>query len=104
MMKLFCTFTPRLLDAYRIRQKRRIPALCVTYSHLSDDKFVYQNVGLGSFTQDGRRSMEDEGDTSPHFSEVSIGNVLTLFSVHTTNLKAYIARLNTPLSYKSTSV
>ena len=31
---------------------------------------------------------------------VSIRNVLTLFLVHTTNLKAYIARLITPFSYK----
>ena len=31
---------------------------------------------------------------------VSIGNVLTLFLVHTTNLKVYIARLITPFSYK----
>ena len=30
----------RLLDVYRLRQKRRIPALYVTYSHLNDDKFL----------------------------------------------------------------
>ena len=65
---LCCTFTPRLLDAYRLRQKRRIPALCVTYSHLSDDKFLCQNVGLGNSTQHGRRSVGDEGDASPHFT------------------------------------
>ena len=39
--------------------------------------------------------MGDEEDASPLFSlrGVSIGNVFTLFSVRTTNLKAYIARL-----------
>ena len=44
----------------------------------------------------------DEGEASPAFlpEGVIIGNVLTLFLVHTTNLKAYIARLITPLSYK----
>ena len=88
---LCCTFTPRLLDAYRLWQKRRIPPLCVTYCHLSDEKFLCQNVGLGSSTQHGRRSVGDERDASPHFSAwgVSIGNILTLFLVHTTNLKAY---------------
>ena len=40
----------RLLDAYRLRQKRRIPALCVTYSNLNDDQFLWQNVGLGTQT------------------------------------------------------
>ena len=40
------TFTPRLLDAYRLRKKRHIPAFCLTYSHLSYDKFLCQNVGL----------------------------------------------------------
>ena len=65
---LCCTFTPRLLDAYRLWKKRWIPALCVTYCHLSDEKFLCQNVGLGSSTQHGRRSVGDEGDASPHFS------------------------------------
>jgi len=67
MTNLCCT--PRLLDAYRLRQKRRIPALCITYSHLSDDKFLYQNVGLGSSkqAQHGRRSVEDEGTRPPPF-------------------------------------
>ena len=53
-----------MFDAYRLRQKRRIPALCVTYSHLSDEKFLCQNVGLGSSTQaqHGRESVGDEGD------------------------------------------
>ena len=79
----------RLLDAYRLLQKLRIPALCVTYSHLSDDKFLCQNVGLGSSTQaqHGRRSVGDEGDEGdegdayPTFRPegVSIGNVLVLF-------------------------
>ena len=59
---------PCLLDAYRLRPKRRIPALCLTYSHLSEDKFLCQNVGLGSSTQHGRRSVGDEGTTSPRFS------------------------------------
>ena len=52
-----------LLDAYRLRPKRRVPALCATYSHLSDDKFICQNIGLGSSTQHGRRSVGDEGTT-----------------------------------------
>ena len=50
--------------AYRRPQKRRIPALCATYSHMSDKKCICQNVGLGSSTQahHGRRSVGDEGD------------------------------------------
>ena len=68
-----------------------LPALClsptaealrVTYSHLSDDKFVSQNVGLGSSTQaqHGRRSVGDEGDADhPRPVGVSLGNVLILF-------------------------
>ena len=75
-----------MLDAYRLRQKRRIPALCVIYSHLSDDKFLCQNVGLGSSTQaqHGRRSVGDEGDEGdayPTFRPegVSLGNVFVLF-------------------------
>ena len=79
---LCCTVTPRLLDAYRLRQKQLIPAFCVTYSHLSDDKFLCHNVGLGSSTQaqHGRRSVGDEGDADhPAAWGVSIGNVLILF-------------------------
>ena len=68
LRNLCFTFTPCLLDAYRLRPKRRIPALCVTYSHLSDDKFLCQNVGLGNSTQHGRRSVRDEGTTSLLFS------------------------------------
>ena len=62
-------------------RKRWIPALCVTYSHLRDDKLLCQNVGLGSSTQHGLRSVGDEGDASPNLQSegVSIGNVLTLF-------------------------
>ena len=39
-------------------------------SHLSDGKFLSQNVGLGSSTQaqHGCRSVGDEGDASPQFS------------------------------------
>ena len=73
-----------LLDAYRLRPKRRIAALCLTYSHLSDDKFLCQNVGLGSSTQHGRRSsptFQPEGD--------SIGNVPPLFHFIKANLQAY---------------
>ena len=49
---------------YNNRKKRRIPALCVTYSHLSDEKCLCQNVGLGSSikAQHGRGSVGDEGD------------------------------------------
>ena len=98
---LCCTFTPRLLDAYRLRQKRRVPTLCVTYSHLSDDKFICQHVGLGSSTQHGRRSVGDEGDASPHFSAWRGQHRKCPHTclIHTTNLKAYIARLITPFSY-----
>ena len=55
----------------------------VTYSHLIDDTFLCQNVGLGSSTQaqHGRRSVGDEGARPPTFRPegVSIGNVLILF-------------------------
>ena len=93
------TFTPRLLDAYRLRQKRRIPALCVTYSHLSDDKFLCQNVGLGNSTQHGRRSVWDERNTSPTCQPQgdSIGNVPPLFQL-IKQMYMHIARLITPLS------
>ena len=79
---------PCLLDAYRLRQNRRIPAICVTYSHLSDDKFLCHNVGLGSSTQHGRRSVGDERARPPNFRPqgVSIGNVFILFSFHKINL------------------
>ena len=36
-----------LLDAYCLRRNQRIPVLCVTRSHLSDEKFLCGNVGLG---------------------------------------------------------
>ena len=49
---------------------------------MSDDKFLCQNVGMGSSTQaqHGRRSVGDEGDAYPTFRPegVSIGNVLVL--------------------------
>ena len=88
-----------MLDAYRLRPKRRIPALCVTYSHLSDDKFLCQNVGLGSSTQHGRRSVREEGTTSPTFQPEgdSIGNVPPLFQFIKANLQAYSETDHTPL-------
>ena len=36
---------------YRLQRNQRIPALCVILSHLNDDKFLCQMVGLGSPTQ-----------------------------------------------------
>ena len=99
-MKYLCfTFTPRLLDAYRLRQKQRIPALYVTYSHLSDDKFLCQNVGLGNSTQLGRRSVRDERNTSPTFQPQgdSIGNVPPLFQLIKTNVHAYSETDHSPL-------
>ena len=93
MMKFVLHFHPRLLDAYRLRQKRRIPILCVTYFHLSDDKLLFQNVGLGSSTQ--RRSVGTRGTRPSTFQPegASIGNVLTLFQ-----FIKQIYRLITPLS------
>ena len=93
------TFTPCRLDAYRLRPKRRIPALCVTYSRLSDDKFLCQNVGLGSSTPHGHRSVGDKGTTSPHFSAWwdSIGNVPPHFQFIKTNLQAYSEADHSPL-------
>ena len=38
-MKFVFHIPTGLLDAYRLRPKRQIPALCVTYSRLSNDKF-----------------------------------------------------------------
>ena len=78
-----------MLDAYRLRQKQRIPALCVTYSHLSNDKFLCQNVGLGSSTQaqHGRRSVGDEGARPPPFGmRVQHRKCPHTFSVHKTNI------------------
>ena len=86
-------------DAYRLRQKRRIPARYVTYSHLSDDKFHSQNIGLGSSTPHRRRLLGDEGDASPTFQPEgdSIGNILTHFQF-IKQMDKHIARLITPLS------
>ena len=83
-----CVAPPSLFDGYRLQKKRRIPAICVTYSHLSDDKFLCQNVRLGSSTQHGRRSVGDEGNTSPTLQPEgdSIGNVPLLFQFIKTNL------------------
>ena len=99
LWNLCFTLTPCLLDAYRLRPKRRISALCVTYSHLSEDKFLCQNVGLGSSTQHGRRSVGVKGTTSPHFSAWgdSIGNVTPLFQFIKTNLQAYSDADHSPL-------
>ena len=89
MMKYVFHFHTRLLDAYRLRQKRRIPALCATYSHMSDEKFLGQNVGLGSSTQahHGRRSVGDEGDAD---QPAALGDQHKkcphTFSVHKTNI------------------
>ena len=102
---LCCTFTPRLLDAYRLRQKRRIPALCVTYFYLR--KCWWKNdlpkCRIGKFYTAWASIGGGRGGRVPptfQLEGVSIGNVLTLFLVHTTHLKAYIARLLTPFSYK----
>ena len=38
-------------DTYRLWRNQQIPALCVILSHLPDDKFICQKVGLESPTQ-----------------------------------------------------
>jgi len=66
---------------------------CVTYSHLSDDKFLCQNVGLGSSTQaqHGRRSVGDEGDADhPTAWGGQHRKCPRTFSVHKTNYRLYI--------------
>ena len=67
--------------AYRLRLKWRIPALCATYSDMSDEIFLCQNVGLRSSPQEqhGRRSVGDEGDADhPLYSETDHSPLLKI--------------------------
>ena len=71
--------------------KRRIPAVCVTYSHLSDDKCLCQNVGLGNATQHGRRSVGGREDHVPPLFSLrgQHRECPPTFSLHKNKLQAY---------------
>ena len=77
------TFTPRLLDAYRLRLKRRIPALCATYSHMSDVKKFFAKMldweVLHRHTMGIDQWGKRETLTTPQPKGVSRGSVLMLF-------------------------